>query len=65
MPYMQKVRVVYFSVVVDQDEDEDEVIERCYHDLKHGACGLRYSHTNDEEVEEMTQEEVDRMFNEN
>jgi hypothetical protein len=56
---------VYFSVVVDQDEDEDEVIERCYHDLKHGACGLRYSHTNDEEVEEMTQEEVDRMFNEN
>lgn len=66
MPNLVKKKVIYFSVVVESYEDEDEVLHKCYRDLKHGTCGLDYSHITEEDFEEMTQEEVDAMFeNEN
>ena len=64
MPNIVKKKVIYFSVVVEDYEDEDEVLDRCYLDLKHGECGLSYSHTAEEDFEEMTQEEVDALFSE-
>lgn len=52
----KKKQVVYFSVVVDPEygETAESVIRACEHDLKHGECGLWYSHTawEDEDTEE-------------
>lgn len=64
MPHIVKKKVVYFSVVVEPDEDENEVIENCYYDLKHGQSGLDYSHTDIADFEEMTDEEVRALFGE-
>jgi hypothetical protein len=53
MPNLVKKKVIYFSVVVEEEyETEDEVLDLCYRDLKHGSCGLDYSHTAEEEFEE-------------
>ena len=53
MPNIVKKKVIYFSVVVEEEyETEDELIDLCYRDLKHGQCGLSYSHTAEEEFEE-------------
>lgn len=53
MPNLVKKKVIYFSVVVEEEyETEDEVLDLCYGDLKHGSCGLEYSHTAEEEFEE-------------
>ena len=62
MPNIVKKNVVYFSVVVENDEDLDNVINNCYRDLKHGICGLSYSHYTTEEFEEMTDEEKQALF---
>jgi len=62
MPKIVKKKVVYFSVAIEDYEDEDEVISACYGDLKHGDCGLEFSHISEEDFEEMTQEEMKALF---
>lgn len=43
----RKIQVVYFSVAVEPEygETAESVIRACERDLKHGQCGLWYSHT--------------------